>query len=249
MVFLPVIVESYDTLEGQLCLGSKQRRSERRFLLVTCTRLSEQLQRWYNQLCADANGRPLWNISLSDDPSYPFPVRFSFDDHLFGYMITLYWTCSLVVHGAMRRLQHLLNTDTAYSDQEEMLPDHIDPELYARCIAQAMPYFLDPDMGAMGPNLALLPLGMAFGFFAAPARPSFVADSIHLASVGSIVDILMQGEISSLGKSTTDILLWFITLFRGLSSRQMPGGDFLLELMKAIGSSSLQEDLDLISEV
>lgn len=249
MVFLPVIMENYDTIEAKLYLDLKQRYNERRYLLALCSEFSDQLRRWYSQLCADAAGQSLWTISLPNDPAYPFPVLISFDDHLFGYTITLYWTCSLVIHGAMRQLQHLLNTEPAFSDQETNLPDHIDPELYARNIAQTMPYFLNPDMGAMGPNLALLPLGMAFGYFAAPTRPSFVADSIDLASVGAMVDILMKGEISSLDKSTTDILLWFIALFTGLSSRQMPGGDFLLELMKAIGNTPIHEDPHSMSEI
>jgi Fungal specific transcription factor domain/Fungal Zn(2)-Cys(6) binuclear cluster domain len=249
MVFLPVIMETYDNLESNISLDGDQRHSERRSLLAMCTRASEQLQTWYCQLCADTGGRPLWNISTSDDPSYPFPLLFSFDELILGYTIMFYWTCSMLIHGTMRKLQSLLYKNFTGFGNEESLPDYINPELYALNIAQSMPYFLHPDMGALGPNLVLFPLGMAFGFFAAPTRPHFVANYDDLGSVGSMVDVLMNGEISILDKSTTGILLWFINLFTELSARHMPGGDFLLGLMEAVGSTPSNSVSHSVSEV
>ena len=249
MVFLPVKMENYDTLESNLCLDMEQRQSGRQSLLLKCNRLCEQLQEWYTQLCDAANGGPLWNVSISDDSSYPFPLLFSFDEPLLGYAITLYWTCSLIIHGTILQLQHLLNQDLAGPNKEETLLDHINPEMYALNIAQAISYFLHPDMGALGPNMALFPLGMVVGFFAAPSRPCFVADWINMESANLKIDGLLKEEDSSIDKSSRDILLWFISMFDKLSSRRMPGGAFLLGLMEAMAAANSRAGLPSVSKV
>ncbi len=233
MVFLPVVLEAYDNIETNTRLDSDERRHQRQSLLARCATFCDQLQNWYSQLCADADGRSLCHAFPSDDPSYPFPYQFSFDDHLVAYTIMLYWSCLLVIQGVMCQLQYLLNEDAADPHDVETLPDYVNPRFYAVNIAQALPYFLHPDMGALGPNLALFPLGMAFGFFANPARPSFASDWIATKSLDSAVDVLMKEKTPHGDRSTKDISSWFIKLFTNLSSRSLPGGIFLSGLMRA----------------
>lgn len=236
MVFLPVILEAYDNLEKSTNLESKQRRRERQSLLAKCAILSEQLKRWYTLLCSHADGQTLWDVALSDDPTYPFPYLFSFNDHLLAYTIMLYWTCSLVTHGTMRRVEHLLNEEAADMHDVEALPQNINPCLYAFNIAQALPYFLHPDMRALGPNRALFPIGMAFAFFATATRSNFAADWDAIKSIRSMVDDMMEGKGPNVNRSFTDIVLWFRKVFIDLNSRRMPGGVFLSGLLEALGT-------------
>jgi Fungal specific transcription factor domain/Fungal Zn(2)-Cys(6) binuclear cluster domain len=247
MVFLPVVLETYDTLETNRTLDTNERHLGRKRLLDKCSELNEKLQNWYIQLCVDAGDLPLWHTSQSIDPSYPFPELFSFDDHLIAYAIMLYWTCSLVIQGTMRQLQHLLNKDASGFYDEERLPDHINPRLYAVNIGQTLLSLVHPDMGALGPNIVLFPLGMALGFFATPMRTSSVAG--WLRSAGSMVEGFTGGKIPDGKMSENDIVLWFVKLLRDLSSRSMPGGVFLSGLMRAVGNPTLIAGTGSVSDV
>lgn len=237
MVFLPVVLETYDTMKTNTSHELKARTQQRRALLAKCVALCEQLQGWYNQLRADANGRSLWHTFPSNDPSYPFRQTFSFDNQMVAYTIMLYWTCSLVFQGTVHQLRQLLSNDLEDLHDAEIITDDPDPEYYAVNIAQSLPYFMHPDMAALGPNLALFPMGMAFGFFASPTRPSFVADWYNLRSTSNMLDGMMDGKEKLVDRSAKDIVRWFISLFADLRSRRLPGGTFLSGLMKAIGAT------------
>jgi hypothetical protein len=249
MAFLPVALETYDLLETNTSLDSSERRQERQSLLAGCATICEKLRDWYIQLCADVNGRSLWHTFPSDDPSYPFPQQFSFDDHTVAYTIMLYWTCSLVIQGTGCQLQRLLNEENPDLREPEILPDYVSPRFYAVNIAQVLPYFLHPDMGALGPNLALFPVGMAFAFFASPLRPYFAADWNAMKSMGSMVTALMEGKGLHINSSTKDVVLWFIKLFADLSARSLPRGAFLSGLLRAVGSTTAQRDSQSVTEV
>lgn len=249
MVFLPVLLETYDNVQETSGSDSEARRRDRQYLLDRCAALIGELESWYTQLCAEANGHALWHTTSSDDPSYPFPQLFSFDDHSVGYTVMLYWTCSLVIRATMREVQRLLNEATGDFHDTETLLDCINLRVHAVNIAQSLPYFLHPDMGALGPNLALFPVGMAFAFFAAPRRPSFAADMISMISTGSMVDGFIAGNGPYVDRSTDEVVFWFSKLFTDLNSRCMPGGAFLAGLMKAVGSRAASIGPRLVSEV
>jgi Fungal specific transcription factor domain/Fungal Zn(2)-Cys(6) binuclear cluster domain len=238
MVFLPVVLETYDNCEANTSLSFTQRRRARQSLLAKCGALTEQLLDWYKQLRANAKGRSLWHQRPSDDPSHPFPHLYSFDDPLIGYTVMLYWTCSLVIQGTMLQLQHFLNEDLADVEDAVALPEYINPPFYACNIAQALPYLLHPDMGALGPNIALFPMGIAFGFFASRKQPSFVADWTAMNSLGPLMDVLMEGKGPHVDTSKRDIISWFTKLFIDLSSRSLPGGTFISGLMKALSNKA-----------
>ena len=235
MVFMPVVLEMYDNVQESSGTDTEARRCGGQALLDRCAILNERLENWYSQLCAEAKGRPLWHTTPSDDPSHPFPDLFSFDDHNVGYTIMLYWTCSLVMQVTMLQAYRLLIEATGDLHVAETLPNYINPRAHAVNIAQALPYFLVPDMGALGPNLALFPMGMAFAFFLAPNRPSFAADMVALKSAGSTVYDMISGDGQLGDRSTKDVIVWFSRIFADLNSRNMPGGAFLAGLMKAVG--------------
>jgi Fungal specific transcription factor domain/Fungal Zn(2)-Cys(6) binuclear cluster domain len=249
MVFMPVVLEMYDKVQESSGADTEARRRGGQALLERCDALNQRLGGWYNQLCAMAKGRPLWHTTPSDDPSHPFPELISFDDHNVGYTIMLYWTCSLVMQVTMLQAYRLLNEATGDVHDAETLPNHINPRAHAVNIAQALPYFLVPDMGALGPNLALFPMGMAFAFFLTPNRPSFAADTVALKSTGSMVYDMIAGDGQLGDRSTKDVIFWFSRIFADLNSRNMPGGAFLAGLMKAVGERAAALDSRPISEM
>jgi Fungal specific transcription factor domain/Fungal Zn(2)-Cys(6) binuclear cluster domain len=242
MVFMPVVLEMYDNVQESSEADTEGRRRGGKALLDKCAALNERLENWYTKLCAEAKGRPLWHTTPSDDPSYPFPDLFSFHDHNVGYTIMLYWTCSLMIQATMLQVYRLLNeTPGGFHEADELL-EHINPRVHAVNIAQSLPYFLVPDMGALGPNLALFPMGMAFAFLLAPDRPSFAADTVALKSTGSMVSSMIAGDGLHGDTPTKDVAFWFGRLFADLNSRNMPGGAFLAGLMKAVGDRAAALD-------
>jgi Fungal specific transcription factor domain len=237
MVCLPTILEAYDEVRRSPSLNSERTLRKGKSLLAQCVTLCEQLRSWYAKLCVDADGRTLWHTSPSDDPSYPFPHIFSFENPLVAHTVMLYWTCSLAIQATMRQLERLMNTGITNMADVVTLPENINPGFHAGNIAQSLLYFLHPDMGALGPNLTMFPIGMAFAWFATPARPAFAADWVELDSLGSMVDLMVEGKESRSDTPTQDIVLWFTKLFVDLNSRHMPGATFLSGLMKAVGAT------------
>lgn len=240
MVFLPVVLETYDHLQADTSLGCGEGRRERQSLLAKCIELDKQLQNWYTALCAEVNGRPLWHTFPSDDASYPFSHLFRFDESVVAYTILLYWTCAMMIQSTMCQLQRQLGQGAAQSPDMDTLPDHINPRIYAVNIAQSLPYMLHPDMGSLGPNLALFPLGMTFAFFAAITQTPLVPDMDGMESSGSTRDGLDEVNDPLADDSATDVdyRQWFIQVFTDLDSRNMPGKAFLVRLLKAVGIES-----------
>lgn len=257
MAFLPVLLETYDNTERNKSVGSEEQRRARQSLLAQCAILNSQLHRWYAQLCGHYKGRTLWHTlpSDEDDTSYPFPHFFSFNDHFLAYIIMLYWTTALVIQATMCQIAHLLNQDLDPGNgllySETILPPSIDPLFYAMNIVQSLPYFLHPEMGTLGPNLALFPMGMTFAFFASPTQPSFVSDKRGMKSMGSMMNKLIEGEAEGprVGVSSIrDIMRWFGRLFTDLNQRNMPGGTFLSSLMTAVADGPGPEVFKAASE-
>ncbi|KAF7509121.1 hypothetical protein GJ744_008348 [Endocarpon pusillum] len=238
MVFVPVVVETYDHLQADTSLDYGETRRERQSLLAKCAALDKQLQNWYTALCGEVNGRPLWHTFPSDDASYPFSHLFRFDDPDVARTITLYWTCAMVIQSTMCQLQRQLGQGAAQSPDMDTLPDHINPRMYAVNIAQSLPYMLHPDMGELGPQLALFPLGMAFAFFAAPNRVPWTPDTDGMESSGSRIDGLdeVNNPLADDSARGVDYCQWFAKVFTDLDSRNMPGQAFLFRLMKAVGT-------------
>ncbi|ERF75891.1 hypothetical protein EPUS_01257 [Endocarpon pusillum Z07020] len=240
MVFLPVVVETYDRLQADTSFDFGETRRERQSLLAKCVALDKQLQNWYTALCAEVNGRPLWHTFPSDDASYPFSHLFRFDESIIAYTILLYWTCAMMIQSTMCQLQRQLGQGAAQLPDMDNLPDHINPRIYAVNIAQSLPYMLHPDMGSLGPNLALFPLGMAFAFFAATTRTPRNPDMDAMESSGSTIDGLDEVNDPLADDSAIDVdyCQWFAKVFTDLDSRNMPGEAFLFRLMKAVGIAS-----------
>lgn len=237
IVFLPNVIEAYDRLKTGTNLDSKRRRHESRLLLARCLELNEQLRRWYVQVCADAGGRPLWYTSPSNDPSYPFPYLFSFDDPHAANTLMFYWACCLVIHETLRLLEQILNGDAGDRQQAVTLPDDIDPGSNACNIAQSLLYMVHPEMRALGPNLALFPAGMALGFFATQVHLAMIGKGEQSRSLDSMVAGLITGQDQGINQPTTSVLMWFANVFKDLTSRGMPGGEFLSCLMRVVGKT------------
>ena len=240
MVFLPVVLETYDHLQADTSLDFGETRRQRQCLLAKCIALDKQLQNWYTALCAEINGRPLWHTFPSDDASYPFSHLFRFDESVVAYTIMLYWTCAMAIQSTMCQLQRLLGQGAAQSPDMETLPHHINPRIYAVNIAQSLPYMLHPDMGSLGPNLALFPLGMTFAFFAASIRNPLASNMDAMQSSGSTIDGLdeMTDSLADDSAKDVDYCQWFAKIFTDLDSRHMPGEAFISRLMKAVGIES-----------
>lgn len=249
MVFLPTVLESYDRVELDSSLDPRGIHRERRLLLARCFDLDEQLRSWYAQLCAEMKGRPLWQTSEPADPSYPFPHLFSFDDHLAAHTIMLYWTCCLVIHRVMRRLEYYMNEDVGNGKEAVTLPNHIDPYSNAFNIAQSLPYLLHPDMGALGPNLAVFSAGMALGFFATPTQPPFTVDWDTMRSFSSLMEGRSTGECPRISQTAMATVLWLAKQLKDLSSRSMPGGAFLSSLMRTVQDAKVQTGARSVSAV
>ncbi len=238
MVFLPEVLETYDNLQADTGLDLGEARRERQSLLAKCIVLDKQLQKWYTALCAEVNGRPLWHTFPSDDVSYPFSHMFRFDESVVAYTMLLYWTCSMTLQATMRHLQYMLGQGGAELSDVGTSPYHINPRFYAVNIAQSLPYMLHPDMGSLGPNLALFPLGMTFAFFSAPTRRPSGLDMDATKSNGSMSDGLDEVTDSITDDSARDVVEWFARVCADLDSRNMPGKAFLSRLMAAVGIES-----------
>lgn len=250
MVFIPLLAETYDDLEAEKGVDHATRRSKRKSLLCNCLALADHLRSWYVQLCAETQGQPLWHTTVPDDPNYPFPRLFTFDSVQLGYQLITFWTCSLIVQGMMWQLQLLL-CETADEDGDgsgssvEPLPEYVNPRRHALNIAQSLPYFTHPDKGALGPNLALFPLGMAFGYLATASQPAFVPNRSQMGKISTIVDDVVcgQGPHPARGPSTSELIPWFIGLFAELGARNLPGGAFLSSLLRQVSQMTKNSQL------
>ncbi|KAL9627786.1 MAG: hypothetical protein Q9164_007490, partial [Protoblastenia rupestris] len=124
------------------------------------------------------------------------------------------------------------------SPETETLPDHINPRFYAVNIAQSLPYMLHPDMGGLGPNLALFPLGMTFAFFAGQLGPPSAPDMSAMELSDSPIDGLDGVNGSRADDLARHVVYWFGRIFNDLDSRHMPGKAFISRLLKAVGLES-----------
>lgn len=249
MVFLPSIFEGYDDVETSIDHDPDETRRKRQCLFLKCVDLSAQLERWYTRFCAEAKGRPLWHTSMPDDPLYPFPHLFSFDDPQVAYTMMIYWTCSLVIREILYQTQHELSRDIPDICNTKNLPNYVEPGYFAVNIAQTLTYFMHPDMAGLGPSLALFPLGMAFSYYVTPIRPAFGANWKSIRPQGPMLDEWKQGKGVPIDESTTDIIVWFIKLFTQLNSRSLPGGTFLSSLMRSVGDIPAHSAIGSILEV
>jgi Fungal specific transcription factor domain/Fungal Zn(2)-Cys(6) binuclear cluster domain len=249
MVFVPLMYETFDNLEMSNNLDQASKHQARQRLLAHCCKLDEHLQDWIAAMRIEADGQPLWQSSESRDPSYPFPHIFSFDDLNIAFRFMLYWACRLVIQTTICQLRDLLNAQVFSPDNKLQLPNSVNPWRYACYISQSLPYILHPDMGALGPNVSLFPVGMAFAFFAVPRLQAFVPDWAAPQSPASVVDDVKDGKDTTASKSTKAIILWYVKLFDDLKARNMPGGDFLAGLMKAVGQETPSGDFRKVFEV
>lgn len=244
MVFVPTVLEAYNYIEKSREPQAEHIRRRTKGLLVRCQQLSKELEQWYEKMCTSANLEPLWHSVPSTDQSYPFEHYTFFDDHTLAYTIVLYWTNCLIILGIQRQLEESLGEIPFFEGTQS--PLKVNARTYAFNIAQALPYFLRPEMGALGPNMILFPVGMVIAYFVKPARPVFAADLKAMQSGGLLIDRIMQGNFPP--EPEQDLMRaihsWFSGLFADLSARGMPGGLFLSGLMRAAVTEGINSVFD-----
>jgi hypothetical protein len=167
MVHVPSILEEADsaTLEPD-----RQTQLSRKLALIPrCWSLQDKLLDWYTNLIETSNKPPHWyqHMPFANLPAMDVSPNSHiwFSSLLVGNAIVLYWTSLMLLYGTLFHLYHTLppSLDTNLRPLN-MRGDHA-VKLYATKILQSIEYFLQPEMGGMGPNLTLLPLRVAMQYF------------------------------------------------------------------------------------
>jgi hypothetical protein len=128
----------------QACVNLDEKAPLKQDILRRCWRLDELLQSWTRDAPTLKDFQHHCETEDFLGPKNP-------EDFALAQLTILYWaTCSLVYVN----LVGLMDTSDA-------LPSRIDPVVFVRRVASAMPYFLHPRAGAMGPKSASFPLGLA----------------------------------------------------------------------------------------
>lgn len=139
---------------------------EQQRMLEACQQIETALHGWREGMKKTA-GETAIRHKREDGDDYPFKYDFTYENHLFARTQVVYWTCHLVVSDTMHDLQvsleRLTVNRTGHLFPSEIL--HENSRSYAVNIAQAIDYFLLPEMGALGADLISFPMGLAYRFF------------------------------------------------------------------------------------
>jgi hypothetical protein len=135
-------------------------------MLEGCQQIEKALQGWRAGMKKTA-GETATEHKREDGDDYPFRYDFTYENHLFARTQAVYWSSHLVVSETMYDLQVSLERLTVSSNELPFPSDtlHANSRTYAVNIAQAVDYFLLPEMGALGADLISFPMGLAYRFF------------------------------------------------------------------------------------
>jgi hypothetical protein len=135
-------------------------------MLEACQQIEKALDGWRAGMKKTA-GETAMEHKHRDGDDYPFKYDFTYENHLFARTQAVYWSCHLVVSDTMHDLQvsleRLIVNSTSLPSASESI--HKKSRSYAVNIAQAIDYFLLPEMGALGADLISFPMGLAYRFF------------------------------------------------------------------------------------
>ncbi|ETS83957.1 hypothetical protein PFICI_05833 [Pestalotiopsis fici W106-1] len=132
------VLEEVDHM--QACTKLDEKTVLRQDILRRCWRLDELLRAWTNETTKLKN----FEHDHSLEPKDP-------QDFALAHLTILYWATGALVHANL----------FALVDKDDALPPRINPLIFVHKVASAMPFFLHPRAGAMGPKIASFPLGMA----------------------------------------------------------------------------------------
>lgn len=164
MTQIPTLLEQTD-LVMSICDGDIAIR-ERLRMLQACQQIEKALHGWRAGMKKTA-GETATEHKHEDRNDYPFRYDFTYENHLFARTQVVYWSCHLVVSDTMYKLQVSLEELTFGSSERPFPSDTLrsNSRTYAVNIAQAIDYFLLPEMGALGADLISFPMGLAYSFF------------------------------------------------------------------------------------
>lgn len=238
MAAIPSILELYDLVDAQIDspLLEQQGQKLMRRLIELCLETNKAFQNWYNFTREDAKPRVTQPAQPSDD-DFPFAYKCHFKNHLFAQALLMYWTSCLILQSVIRDLNDILlprkraewqpKADTrpmlaplSSSHESEMdlalVRPFMNPRQHAIFIAQSIPYFLLPDMRALGVNYISFPMGMSFTFFRGGLHPgcrfTWRLDKQTRAQVP-------DNDVSKQDKKIVD---WFNETFEHMKKRGMP---------------------------
>lgn len=135
-------------------------------MLDACQQLEKAIHGWRAGMKIGA-GETATEHKRELGDKYPFKYDFTYANHLFARTQAVYWSCHLVVSDTMHDLQVSLErlnvSSTALGFTSEII--HEKSRTYAVNIAQAVDYFMLPEMGALGADVISFPMGLAYRFF------------------------------------------------------------------------------------
>ena len=202
---IPSLVQRMEEVEsGTVEPDSEKPRIE---LVEDCATVLKTLHEWFN------NAKPeclpfLRNHDAKVGDGYPYKVQQSFKNHLFAQTFTVYWSACVLLSETLQALLEGIELPTAHKDEwlsSEWLSQNADANIFATLIAQAIPYCLQADMGALGANLIIFPMAIAYRCFhrnkdTAACRwfeKSFVALQRKGLNVQKFVEAFLGGTVSS----------------------------------------------------
>jgi hypothetical protein len=238
MAAIPSILELYDLADAQIDSPVLQHQGQKlmRRLIELCFETNKALQNWYTFTRDDAKPRVTQSAQPSDD-GYPFAYKYHFKNHLFAQALLMYWTSGLIVQSVIRDLNDILlprkrsewrskedkrpiPVPVSSSEEIEMelalLQSFMNPRQHAVFIAQSIPYFLLPDMRALGVNYVSFPMGMSFTFFRGGLHPGCrFTWRLEKQTRAQVSD-------NDISKEDKKIVAWFNETFEDMKKRGMP---------------------------
>lgn len=124
-------------------------------------RLQKSLDTWKRYLKKEGAAQNVKHLPGRHE-SYPFETELWYDNHVFANANSLYHTYSLVVAEAA---EDLLGDLEIRKNCCGLVDGVFDSRNHATCIAQMIPYCLQPDMGALGACIITFPTKQALSYF------------------------------------------------------------------------------------
>jgi hypothetical protein len=164
MTRIPTILEKSDL--ALLVRDHDKAVREQQRMLGACQQIETALNGWRAAMKKTA-GETATQHEHGDGDAYPFKYDFTYENHLFARTQAVYWSCHLVLSDTMHDLQVSLERSTVDSTRDSIPSETLqaNSRRYAVNIAQAIDYFLLPEMGALGADLISFPMGLAYRFF------------------------------------------------------------------------------------
>ncbi|KAF2715673.1 hypothetical protein K504DRAFT_366520, partial [Pleomassaria siparia CBS 279.74] len=149
MAAVPGIWEDLDRISSQEATGIDVGQA-RRFVVDECRNLEADLEQWATSYS-----------SFIHMPETDTLTPIEFDNFPTAQLSVLYWTnCIMIYQSSDEATQQSLPPIDGYPTTATSLSSK-SPQLYARHIARAVPYFFQPSSGILGALAVSFPMGMA----------------------------------------------------------------------------------------